>query len=115
MKLLNIKLVAFAIVGTILVSSCSSTTIITASNVEKAEVYIGGELVGVTPYKHTDKEKWGASTLLQLDKEGYHSYFGRLNKKWFSGYQDSISVKLYDEGGKIKKNELDSKNQGQTM
>ncbi|MEN8116700.1 MAG: hypothetical protein ABFS16_06950 [Bacteroidota bacterium] len=137
MKLKSPKLFFVIAFVTFLMSGCASTTVITSYRIEKyevyldensyvatvetkniaidnAEVYIDGELIGETPYTHTDKRKWGSSTLLQIDKAGYHSYYGRLSKGWFSGYQDTVKVIIISEGQKSKGYELDSKNQGQT-
>lgn len=66
---------SFAVVtaAAILFSSCSSHTLITTTPVEGAKVYLNGELVGTTPYDHTDTRIVGSSTNIRLVKEGYET------------------------------------------
>lgn len=109
MYLLLIKYYFIAFVSFIILVGCSSSTIITTSNTDTTEVYINGEYVGNTPYNYTDKLKGGSSTLIQLEKEGYHSYYGRLKKKWFGGYTDTLNYKMIPETSNERY--LDSKNQ----
>ena len=51
--------------------SCSSTTII-QSNPSGAKVYLNGEVVGNTPYTHSDTKIVGSTTYVKLEKEGYN-------------------------------------------
>jgi hypothetical protein len=56
--------------GSILFTSCASTTVIN-SNPSGAKIYLNGEPVGTTPYTHTDTRIVGSSTSVKLEKEGY--------------------------------------------
>lgn len=64
------KATAFVLAGTILFSSCASSTMI-QSYPSGAKVYLNNEPVGVTPYLHRDKKIVGSSTDVRLEKEGY--------------------------------------------
>ena len=56
----------------ILFSSCSSSTMI-SSTPTGAKVYLNGENVGETPYKHRDTKIVGSVNSLKLEKDGYES------------------------------------------
>ena len=56
-----------------LLSSCASTTIIN-SEPQGAQVLLNGEVVGSTPYTHTDRKMIGSTTTVLLKKEGYEDY-----------------------------------------
>lgn len=56
--------------ATVFLSSCASTTLI-ESNPVGADVYIGGQKKGTTPYSHRDTKIVGSSTIITLKKEGY--------------------------------------------
>ncbi|ESU25029.1 hypothetical protein FEDK69T_02180 [Flavobacterium enshiense DK69] len=58
------------IVATILLSSCSSTTII-QSTPPGADVYIDSQKKGTTPLEYSDTKIVGSSTAMTLKKEGY--------------------------------------------
>jgi hypothetical protein len=73
------KTIALLLVGTILWTSCTSTTMI-QSNPSVAKVYLNGEPVGTTPYTHQDTKIVGSTTTVKLEKEGYetlHTSFSR--------------------------------------
>lgn len=53
--------------------SCSSTTVI-QSMPSEAKVYLDGEFVGTTPYRHSDTKIVGSSTQVTLEKEGYQDF-----------------------------------------
>ena len=66
----TIKVVAQLLVWAILVSSCSSATII-QSNPSGAKLYLNEQPRGVTPYRHRDTKIVGTTTYVRLEKEGY--------------------------------------------
>lgn len=71
--------VALLLAGTVLTSSCSSTTVL-QTNPVGAKLYLDGESVGTTPYRHTDTKIVGSTTSVRLEKEGYEpldTYFSR--------------------------------------
>lgn len=57
---------------TLLFSSCASTTMI-ESNAVGAQVFLNGEKVGKTPYKHRDMKIVGSTTDVKLEKEGFET------------------------------------------
>ncbi|MDR2511800.1 MAG: PEGA domain-containing protein [Bacteroidales bacterium] len=67
------KMISTLLVGAILFSSCSSTTMI-LSNPSGAIVYLNGESVGTTPYPHRDTKIVGSKTTVRLEKEGYEPF-----------------------------------------
>ncbi|MBA3899624.1 MAG: PEGA domain-containing protein [Bacteroidetes bacterium] len=64
------KTISLLLVGSILLTSCASTTMI-QSNPSGAKVYLNGEPVGTTPYTHRDTKIIGSTTMVRLEKEGY--------------------------------------------
>jgi len=64
------KTISLILVGSILLASCSSTTMI-QSNPSGAKVYLNGEPVGTTPYTHQDTKIVGSLTTVKLEKEGF--------------------------------------------
>ena len=64
------KMISLLLAGSILLTSCASTTII-QSNPSGAKIYLNGELVGTTPYTHQDTKIVGSTTTVKLEKEGY--------------------------------------------
>jgi hypothetical protein len=63
----------------ILLASCSSTTLI-QSTPTQAKVYLNSELVGETPYRHTDSKIVGSSMVVKLEKEGYKPFVTTITK-----------------------------------
>jgi len=53
----------------ILLSSCASTITITSIPSE-AKLYLNGEYVGNTPYKHRDTKIVGSSNTVRIEKKG---------------------------------------------
>ena len=68
-----IKSVAVLMAMSLLISSCASNTMI-QTNADEADLYLNGEKVGKTPYKHRDTKIVGRTTEVRLEKEGYESY-----------------------------------------
>lgn len=66
----TLKTTAFILAIAIFFGSCSSTTLI-QSVPPGAKLYVEGEAVGLTPYKHTDTKIVLSKTSLILEKEGY--------------------------------------------
>ncbi|WP_299524806.1 PEGA domain-containing protein [uncultured Lutibacter sp.] len=54
----------------ILLTSCASNTIIT-SIPSNSKLYLNGEMVGNTPYKHRDLKIVGSTNSIRIEKEGY--------------------------------------------
>lgn len=67
---ISVQAVVFVLIGSIFLTSCASTTVIHCTQGE-AKVYIDGEAVGKTPYRHRDSKIVGSTTTVQLEKEGY--------------------------------------------
>ncbi|MGP1447982.1 MAG: PEGA domain-containing protein [Candidatus Limimorpha sp.] len=75
----TLKATALILAGFFFFASCSSTTLI-QSTPSGAKVYLNEEMVGTTPYPHTDTRIVGSTTMLRLEKEGYetlHTSFSR--------------------------------------
>ena len=70
---LSTKTISSLLAGSILMTSCSSTTMI-QSIPNDAKVYLNGESVGTTPYTHRDTKIIGSTTTVQLEKEGYEPF-----------------------------------------
>lgn len=68
----NTKMLAVLLAGSVLLASCASTTMI-QSVPSGAKVYIDGQPVGTTPYRHTDTKIVGSGTSVRLEKEGYET------------------------------------------
>jgi hypothetical protein len=56
-----------------IITSCASSTMIN-SVPNGAKLYIDGERVGTTPYRHSDTKIVGSITDVKLEKEGYESF-----------------------------------------
>jgi hypothetical protein len=69
---LVIRATALLLTASVLLSGCSSTTMI-QSKPEGAKIYLNEELVGTTPYAHSDTRIVGSTTRLRLEKEGYET------------------------------------------
>lgn len=72
-KLITLKTVPIILAGTILLSSCASTTMI-QSTPSGAKLYLNGENVGKTPYTYSDTKIVGSTTMVKLEKEGYKTF-----------------------------------------
>lgn len=66
------KSIALLLAGTMLLASCTSTTLI-QSNPIGAKVYINGEQVGTTPYTYQDTKIVGSTNAVKLEKEGFET------------------------------------------
>ena len=64
------KTISLLLAGSILFTSCVSTTMI-QSNPSGAKIYLNGELVGTTPYTYKDTKIVGSTTTATLEKEGH--------------------------------------------
>lgn len=73
------KTVTLLLAGSILFTSCASTTMI-QSTPGGAKVYLNGEAVGKTPYSHRDTKIVGATTMVKLEKEGYEPFTGYFSR-----------------------------------
>ena len=74
MKKTSFKSAALFLAVLVLVASCSSSTIINSSP-SGAKVYINGEAVGRTPYKHSDTKIVGSSSSVKLEHDGYEPFY----------------------------------------
>ena len=64
------KSASLFLASAVLFTSCASTTMIHSTPVG-AKLYLNGENVGTTPYKHSDTKILGSTTEVKLQKEGY--------------------------------------------
>ncbi|MCB0355433.1 MAG: PEGA domain-containing protein [Bdellovibrionales bacterium] len=62
-----------------LLAGCTSTTVI-RSHPMGASVYIDGQLVGKTPYEHTDRKMFYQSSDLKIVKKGYQEFDTQLKR-----------------------------------
>jgi hypothetical protein len=58
--------------GAVLFSSCSSTTVL-QSMPTGARVYVDGQAVGTTPYRHSDTKIVGSTTSVRMEQEGFET------------------------------------------
>ncbi|MEO9479117.1 MAG: PEGA domain-containing protein [Maribacter dokdonensis] len=79
MKLKFIKIKALSLALILLTTSCASSTMITTVP-GNAKIYINGEYVGQTPYKHKDSKIVGSSNTIRVEKEGYETYNDTFSK-----------------------------------
>lgn len=79
MKLRFLKIKACLLGSIILFASCASSTMITTVPGD-AKIYINGEYVGQTPYKHKDSKIVGSSNTIRVEKEGYETYNDTFSK-----------------------------------
>ncbi|MEP2058012.1 MAG: PEGA domain-containing protein [Maribacter litoralis] len=79
MKLKFIKFKALSLALILLATSCASSTMITTVP-GNAKIYINGEYVGHTPYKHKDSKIVGSSNTIRVEKEGYETYNDTFSK-----------------------------------
>ena len=73
------KTISLMLSGSILLTSCASTTMI-QSNPSGAKVYLNGEPVGSTPYTHRDMKIVGSTTTVKLEKDGYEPLNSSFSK-----------------------------------
>lgn len=66
------KMVSFVLAATLFLESCSSSTLI-QSIPSGAKIYLDGEPVGTTPYRHRDTKITGSTSTVRLELEGYES------------------------------------------
>src|SRR5690554_509152 len=66
------KTISLLLAVTLFLVSCSSTTLIQTTP-DNARLYLNGEPVGVTPYRHTDTRIVGSTTTVRIEKEGYET------------------------------------------
>ncbi|HRO72928.1 MAG TPA: PEGA domain-containing protein, partial [Saprospiraceae bacterium] len=64
------KSMALLMAVAVFFTSCSSSTLI-LSDPSGAKLYLNGEHVGTTPYRHRDTKIVGSTTTVKLEKEGY--------------------------------------------
>ncbi|MGH8474538.1 MAG: PEGA domain-containing protein [Methylococcales bacterium] len=60
-------------------TGCASTTVIN-SEPNGATVYLNGEKVGTTPYKHTDTKIILSTNTVQLKKDGYQDFTSAFSR-----------------------------------
>ena len=77
MKFKNLYIPIISI--TILFSSCASSTIIDSSP-SNATIFLNGEKVGTTPYRHRDTKIVGSTNQVRIEKEGYKTYTTTFSK-----------------------------------
>ena len=64
------KTLSAVLAGTLLLGSCTSSTLIT-SQPAGAKLYVNGQYAGTTPYDYSDTKIVGSTTDLRLEKDGY--------------------------------------------
>ncbi|MBD8346511.1 PEGA domain-containing protein [Dysgonomonas sp. HGC4] len=79
MKKHNVGVMSLILAGSLLLASCSSTTVINSSP-SGAKVFLNGEAVGTTPYHYTDTKIVGSSTSVKLEKEGYEPFYAGFSR-----------------------------------
>lgn len=67
---MNTKVISFSMAMLVLFASCTSSTMI-ISNPPNAKVYIDNEMVGETPYKHSDSKIVGSTLDVRIEKDGF--------------------------------------------
>lgn len=73
------KVISFSLAVVILFASCSSSTMI-VSNPPQAKLYVDGEMVGETPYRHSDSKIVGSTIDIRIEKEGYKPFITDITK-----------------------------------
>ncbi len=73
------KVISFSLAVVILFTSCSSSTMI-VSNPSNAKLYVDGEMVGQTPYRHTDTKIVGSTIDIRIEKEGFKPLITDITK-----------------------------------
>ena len=73
------KVISFSLAVIIFFASCSSSTMI-VSNPSNAKLSVDGEMVGKTPYRHTDSKIVGSTTDIRIEKEGYKPLITDITK-----------------------------------
>jgi len=73
------KVISFSLAVVILFASCSSSTMI-VSNPSNAKLYVDGEMVGQTPYRHTDTKIVGSTIDIRIEKEGFKPLITDITK-----------------------------------
>ena len=107
-------LLCLSLAGIVFLSGCASSTTISTAPAD-AKVYIDGQMVGNTPYKHTDTAVSGATKTVILKKDGYQDKQVTIRKEdakagpiiggifflfpfiWTLGYPDSYSFEMNPE------------------
>ncbi len=67
------KSIAFVLSMSILLISCSSTTMLTTIP-KNAKVYINDEYMGTTPFKYKDSKIMFSKNYVRIEKEGYETF-----------------------------------------
>lgn len=75
----TLRFTAVLLAGVIFMASCSSSTMI-QSTPDNAKLYLNGESVGSTPYRHTDKSIVGSTNEVRLEKEGYETFITSFSR-----------------------------------
>ena len=115
---LSLKTIFTALVASVLLSSCASSTLIT-SVPPGAKVTIDGMLKGVTPYQMTDTKIIGTSSNIRLELNGYQPKDVMINRNekvepgavigglcfffpwfWVMGYDPTHNYELTPVSGK---------------
>ncbi len=73
------KAISILLAGSLLLTSCASTTMIQSSP-NGAKLYLDGESAGQTPYSLTDTKIVGSCTSVKLEKTGYKTFYANICK-----------------------------------
>lgn len=71
------KLISATLAFIVLLSSCTSSTLI-QSTPSDAKVFLNGHRVGNTPYSLTDMRVVGSCTFVRIEKEGYEPLYTQI-------------------------------------
>ena len=87
------KIIALLVMGALL-SGCATTTSVNFNtNVEGAKVVVDGKLLGQTPINSVEiKNNSGRDYLVIIEKEGYKTYRGNLQKEEKTGAMTAVIV-----------------------
>ncbi|MBT8316045.1 MAG: PEGA domain-containing protein [Lutibacter sp.] len=79
MKIHILKSMSILLSIIVMLQSCASMTIID-SIPSNSKLYVNGEMVGNTPYKHKDSKIVGSTNIIRIEKEGYKIYKATFSK-----------------------------------
>lgn len=107
-----IEFIAIVLTGSVFISGCTSATLI-QSTPSGAKLYLDGEPVGNTPYKHKDSKVVTTTTRVKLELDGYETLTTTFSKDeeinvcaacggifflvpwlWVLGYKDTHTYEL---------------------
>lgn len=79
MKKMNFNPIFILFISIVILSGCSSSTLI-HSEPPGATIYIDGEEVGETPYRYSDEDIFFTKHDVKLEKEGYQDFYSSFRR-----------------------------------